>query len=197
MASLTHGWVGKGKYTSRGSVGWGNGKKIVGIVFLLLFPKDFLTFGKIVFNMFSQPEESMLGCGEALIMVQALQCPASWMEEREVLFCRPHTLTSCQSPWSCHTRQLVSRLSYSLLIQDWEPDACQRWQLARPLLPEVSLALYKPCLTSKTWQRWDLNPRPRRDWSLNPAPWTARPRYLSEGQFLGPTCGWTTILTTN
>ena len=28
------------------------------------------------------------------------------------------------------------------------------------------------------WQRWDSNPRPRRDWCLKPAPWTARPRYL-------------------
>ena len=27
------------------------------------------------------------------------------------------------------------------------------------------------------WQRWDSNPRPRRDWCLKPAPWTARPRY--------------------
>ena len=29
------------------------------------------------------------------------------------------------------------------------------------------------------WQRWDSNPRPRKDWCLKPAPQTARPRYLT------------------
>ena len=31
--------------------------------------------------------------------------------------------------------------------------------------------------TSDLWQWWDSNPRPLRDWSLNPATWTARPHY--------------------
>ena len=29
---------------------------------------------------------------------------------------------------------------------------------------------YKSQLSKNCWQRWDSNPRPRRDWSLNPAP---------------------------
>ena len=52
--------------------------------------------------------------------------------------------------------------------------------------------------TLQNWQRWDSNPRLRRDWSLNPAPWTARPRYPvvrswpgAHVTFLMPGSGWT------
>lgn len=104
MASLTHGWAEKGKYTSRGSVKlfWDEEMEEHSgdCSFFLLFSEEFSTFG-IILKMF-QP---CWGCVEALITVQALQCPTSWMDEREVLFCRPHhTRTSCQSPWSCHSR---------------------------------------------------------------------------------------------
>ncbi len=36
------------------------------------------------------------------------------------------------------------------------------------------------------WQRWNSNPRPPRDWSLNPAPYTSRPRYPGRPLFVGP-----------
>ena len=34
------------------------------------------------------------------------------------------------------------------------------------------------------WQWWDLNPRLHRDWSLNPAPYTTRPHYLTKSNFV-------------
>ena len=37
------------------------------------------------------------------------------------------------------------------------------------------------------WQRWDSNPRLRRDWCLKPAPQTARPRYLLKCAWSGKT----------
>ncbi len=42
---------------------------------------------------------------------------------------------------------------------------------------EDKKVLKKPKGTKTAWQRWDSNPRLRRDWCLKPAPQTARPRY--------------------
>lgn len=60
-------------------------------------------------------------------MVQALQCPASWMDERSsLLLSSPHSDFLSKPLELPHQTQmqLVSRLwgKYSLLIQDWEPD---------------------------------------------------------------------------
>ena len=51
------------------------------------------------------------------------------------------------------------------------------------LIPDLKVQLESrstKCFWWQTlnWQWWDLNPRLLRDWSLNPAPWTARPHYL-------------------
>ena len=61
--------------------------------------------------------------------------------------------------------------THTLLAWTCLPDRCQqlrrRQNAAGAYLNRVK----------ESWQRWDSNPRPRRDWCLKPAPKTTRPRY--------------------
>ncbi len=53
---------------------------------------------------------------------------------------------------------------------------CLLWETL-PICPYLGKMSVVITLRGYSWQWWDLNPRLLRDWSLNPAPSTARPHY--------------------